>query len=152
MESFIQDIDKRISDCNNNINDKILGTNYLEMFKFQFIDSIKKNNLLFNLNIPDFEISKKFGNNNLLFKIQAYKDPSSRIRNTLLENQLSIVLKGFKFIKIFQDIKTKVSVPFNLYKNTGIVLTKNTIISESFSQETVLLDIIDSPDEGYAKV
>ena len=151
MKNFIQDIDNIISDCSNHINDKILAVNYLEMFKFHFIDNIKKNNFLSTLDIPDLEISKRYGNNNLLFKIQNYKDSTSKIKNTLSENQLSIVLKGFKSIKIFKNIETKISIPFNLYKNTGIVLTKNTIISESVSKETAIFDVINSPDEESSK-
>ena len=43
MEHLIVEIDNIISNCNNKINDKIIGVNYLEKLKFFLIDSLKEN-------------------------------------------------------------------------------------------------------------
>ena len=42
MEQLILEIDSVISNCNNKINDKIIGVNYLEKLKFLLIDSLKE--------------------------------------------------------------------------------------------------------------
>ena len=40
MENFFKEIDKSIIQCNKEINDKILGINYLEKLKFSLIEKI----------------------------------------------------------------------------------------------------------------
>ncbi|MEC7744857.1 MAG: hypothetical protein VX534_00275, partial [Pseudomonadota bacterium] len=68
MERLILEIDNIISNCNNKINDKIIGINYLEKLKFFLIDSLKENdfssfNNISNENVT--ELNKTYVENNL---------------------------------------------------------------------------------------
>ena len=71
MEHLIVEIDSIISNCNNKINDKIIGVNYLEKLKFFLIDSLKENDFSSFDNISNetyTELNKKYGENNLLIE------------------------------------------------------------------------------------
>ena len=71
MEDFIKDFDNIISASNNQINDKILGINYLEKLKYLLIDKLKTLNISNEKNFKNFEkkeIKRKFGVNDLLIK------------------------------------------------------------------------------------
>ena len=141
MENFMQDIDSIISESNNQINDKILGINYLEKLKYLLIDSLK------NLKISSFdqiksnEILKTYGENILKIRIENYSSSLSKVENKISSDYLCIVLQGTKSIEFHDILNFKFSNKLNIFPYTGIVISNNTIISEYISNETVLLDI-----------
>ena len=141
MENFMQDIDSIISESNNQINDKILGINYLEKLKYLLIDKLK------NLKVPSFdeikndEIIKIYGENSLKIKIENHSLPLSKIKNQITSNYLCIVLHGKKSIEFHDILNSKFSNKLNILPFMGIVLSNNVLISESTSSETALLDI-----------
>ena len=144
MEDLIQDIHNIISESNNQINDKILGVNYLEKLKYLLIDKLKtfKITSIKNIeNLQNKELKISFNQNNLLIKFENYSNPISRIKNTIQNDYLCIVLNGSKSIKIHENSDPSESQSINLFSNTGIVLSKATVISESISKETILINI-----------
>ena len=144
MEDFIQDFDNIISVSNNQINDKILGINYLEKLKYLLIDKLKILNLSNEKNIKNFEqkeIKRKFGVNNLLIKFIFNKESLSKMKTITTNDYLCIVLFGFKSLEIHENLDFKKSQSLNLFPKTGIVISKDTLISESISKDTILLDI-----------
>jgi hypothetical protein len=141
MKNFNQDIDTIISESNNQINDKILGVNYLEKLKYLLIDGLKNIKASSFKEIKTNEILKTYGENNLNIKIENYSSSFSKIKNTLSSDYLCIVLSGKKSIELQNIENSKLSNKLNIFPYTGIVLNNNTIISEFVSDETVLLDI-----------
>ena len=144
MENFMQDIDTIISESNNQINDKILGVNYLEKLKYLLIDNIRNIRISSFKEIKSNEILKTYGENKLNIKIENYFSSLSlsKIKNKISNDYLCIVLHGKKTIA-FEDIENSELVnKLNILPYTGIVLSRNTIISESVSNETVVLDIL----------
>ena len=73
MEDLIKDIQNMISESNNQINDKILGVNYLEKLKYLLIDKLKTSKITSMENIKSFqnkEIKIQYNQNNLLIKFE----------------------------------------------------------------------------------
>jgi len=141
MENFMQDIDTIISENNNQINDKILGVNYLEKLKYLLIDSLKNIKISSFNEIKSNEILKTYGANNLKIKIKNYSSSLSKIKNKISSDYLCIVLQGTKSIEFHDILNSKYTNKLNIFPFTGVVLSNNTIISESISKETVLMDI-----------
>ena len=141
MENFLQDIDTIISESNNQINDKILGVNYLEKLKYILIDSLKGLKISSFNEIKNNEILKTYGENELKIKIEKYSSTLSTIKNKISNDYLCIVLRGSKSIEFHDISNSKFSHKLDIFPFMGIVLSCNILISESFSNETVLLNI-----------
>ena len=54
----------------------------------------------------------------------------------------SYSLDGMKTISIFDKNKPNKSVKFSITKNTGIVISQNTVISENTYKKSIILTII----------
>jgi hypothetical protein len=143
MENFMQDIDTIISESNNQINDKILGVNYLEKLKYFLIDRLKSIRISSFNKIKNNEILKTYGENNLKIKIENYSS-LSKIKKTISSDYLCIVLHGTKSIEFHDILNSKFSNKLNIFPYTGIVISNNTMISEFISNETFLLEIFNS--------
>ena len=149
MKNFIHEIDNIISDSNNQINDKIIGLNYLERLKYLILDKIEQS-LIDSFKITEItEISKKYQFRNLLIKIIYYPDSTSKIKQILENDRLILLLNGFINLDISQNKQVDKSSIIKLYKKTGIVLSKDTVISENISKESLLIEII-YIDDGIA--
>ena len=134
-------IDNIISECNNQINDKIQGSNYLEKLKYPLIDQLKSFNKDQILDSKNQEFSKKFGKNNLLIEVNKFSESISKMKHKTHDDCLSLVLEGAKNIEIFDNVSSNLSHFLNLFPKTGIVISINSIITEFVSKETVLLNI-----------
>ena len=138
MENFFKELDKIIFESNEKINQKILGINYLEKLKFFLIEKINDLKIDSYEKIENFEKVKEYRNINLSIKFNNYVEAFSKIKNTLPNDNLSIVLKGLKTFDIYDS---KVSKKFNLFQNMGIVLPKQLIVSESITKKSTIIDI-----------
>ena len=148
-------IDGIISDCNNKINDKIFGVNYLEKLKFFLIDSLKENdfssfNNISNENVTDF--NKTYGENNLVITIQQYQESLTKIKNECINDLLSVVLKGFISLDIYQNKKENELCSISLFPKMGIVLSKNTFISEKITKDSLILKIVNIRDTSNINI
>ena len=141
METLIQNIDSIIIECNKRINENILGINYLEKLKYYLIDSLKLHKISSFEECKNTEITKIYGKNHLLISIENFSDSLSKIKNVISNDYLCIVLIGGKFLEIYSNSKHKISNNLNLFPFTGIVLSQNTVVNESISKETILLNI-----------
>ena len=137
----MQDIDNLISDCINQINEKINGINFLEKIKYSLIDRIKSINLLNFENINNKEYYINNDNNNFLIKIEKTNENVSKIKKTIDNDNLTIILEGLKTISIHEKLISKSVNQQYLFKYVGIVLAKNTIIDELITKDTILLNI-----------
>ena len=69
-------------------------------------------------------------------------DNLSKIKSKCKEDNLSIVLDGLKTISLFDFKQKNKTIELSLFKKMGIVLTKNTILSEKIAAGSIILDII----------
>ena len=138
----MQVIDNIISDCNKKINEKVIGINYLEQLKYNLIDFLKSEKNYNYSNISNEEITKQYKLNKLFISLKSYTDSFSKIKTKSSDSYLSIVLEGFKTIKIYQNSNIQEINSIKLYKNSGIVMTKDTIFSESISKGAIVIDIL----------
>jgi len=137
----MQDIDNLISDCINQINEKINGINFLEKIKYSLIDRIKSIDLLNFENINNKEYYISNANINLLIKIEKANENVSKIKKTIDNDNLTIILEGLKTISIHEKLISKSVNQQYLAKYVGMVLAKNTIIDEVITKDTILLNI-----------
>ena len=148
MENCAQTIEKFIIEINESINEKINGINFLELLKYKLIEKIDEleEDYLKNLEIKlsDNKILEKnleLNNRNLSYKIEYYDKSISEIKRKTEKDYLSLILAGLKSIKIFDFNDEKKSIFSNLYKNMGIVLGLNTVITTKISEKSVILSI-----------
>ena len=155
MEQLILEIDSIISNCNNNINDKIVGVNYLENLKFLLIDSLKEKDLSSfdnNSNETNTELNKIYGEKNLIITIQQYQESFTKIKNECINDLLNVVLQGFISLDIYQNHKENELHSLSLFPKTGIVLSKNTFISEKIIKDSLILKIVNIRDTSNINI
>ena len=155
MEQLILEIDSIISSCNNKINDKIVGVNYLEKLKFMLIDSLKEKDLSSfdnNSNETNTELNKIYGENNLIITIQQYQESFTKIKNECINDLLNVVLHGFASLDIYQPKKENGSHSLSLFPKTGIVVSRNTLISEKIIKNSLILKIVNIRDTSKINI
>ena len=138
MESFFEEIDKLIIASNKQINEKILGINYLEKLKFSLIEKIIELNIKSYEDIKNFHEVKEYNNIKLGIKFNNYNEALSRLKSNLPNDNLCIILRGLKTFKIKNNQESK---NFTLFPNMGITLPSKTIINESIGKQSSIIDI-----------
>ena len=141
MKNLIEEIDNIILESSKEINDNVVGINYLEKLKYLLIDRFKVFNLKFIEDISNQELLKNYNQKSLSIKLENYQKSSSKIKNSILNDYLCIMLTGSKTLKIYENLESKKASTINLYKNMGLILPKDTIISESIASQSILLNI-----------
>ena len=142
MENVIEIVNTIITNSNKQINDKIIGVNFLEKLKYILIDELNK------IEINKIDLKKKqiaedsLQNKNLLIKIENFLETTSNIKYVCSDDKLSVVLKGSKLIKVNLGSNDNKSQTLNLFERNGIVISKNITINEIISKNSLILDII----------
>ena len=149
MEFCLKNLNESLIKCNDQINDKIIGVNYLENLKYHFLENLInfdysslekfKNDLKSN---NDIVSQHDFISRPIKTSISLYLDNLSKIKSKCKEDNLSIVLDGLKTISLFDFKQKNKTIELSLFKKMGIVLTKNTILSEKIAGGSIILDII----------
>ena len=138
MVNFFKEIDNFIIESNKEINEKILGINYLEKLKFSLIKKIIDSNINSYEEIKNFQEVKDYNNIKLSITFNHYNEALSKLKNSLPNDNLCIVLRGLKTFKI---INNKESKNFTLYQNMGITLPSKTNVNESIAKQSTIIDI-----------
>ena len=149
MDSFEEFLDNLLIEINNSIDEKIVGTNYLENIKFQLIEKLS----VLEKNIVEgfiFELSAKklfskkhdFNTRSINYSINYIENSISQIKHIIENDTLYIVLNGAKIISVFDNKKPIKSIKINMTKNMGVVLSHNTIINENINKKSTILTII----------
>lgn len=138
MKNFFREIDKFIIESNKEINEKILGINYLEKLKFSLIKKITDLNIKSYEEIKNFQEVQEYNNIKLSIKFNNHNEALSMLNNHLTNDNLCIILKGLKTYKIINKQKDK---SFTLFQNMGITLPSKTIVNESISKQSTIIDI-----------
>ena len=132
MTNFPKELEHILLDEFNNVDDKLIGINFLEAFKFNLI---KKISSLLNLSIL---IENLKDQTNLIIeknytKLEAvafkYKDSNSQLKKEIQKSTLLVVLDGELQIDLFQDGFKKEYTKLNIYRFMGICLPPNTMIN-----------------------
>ncbi len=138
MENFFKEIDNFIIESNKEINEKILGINYLEKLKFSLIKRIIDLNIKSYEEIKNFQEVKEYNNIKLSITFNHYNEALSKLKTSLANDNLCIVLRGLKTLKITNNQDSK---NFTLFQNMGITLPSKTIINESVAKQSTVIDI-----------
>ena len=150
MNVLIKEINDIIENNNSKINENIVGINYLEKLKYLVIDNLKDRQDKFTLDNLVVALKKKnnqsikfkFKNQSLFLSINLYNNPLSKIKLCCDNDTLSIVINGVKKISLFDLYDKKKKVSLSIFKNMGIVLSENTIISEKIAAGSIIMDIV----------
>jgi len=149
MNDLIKKINDIIEKNNSEINENIVGINYLEKLKYLVIDKLKDGQNIFALDDlvavltekNNQSIKFKFKNRSLILSINLYKNPLSKIKLCYDNDTLSVVINGVKKISLFDLHNKKRKVSLSIFKNMGIVLSENTITSEKIAAGSIIMDI-----------
>ena len=150
MNVLLKEINDIIEKNNSKINENIVGINYLEKLKYLVIDNLKYGQDKFILDDLVATLKKKnnqsikfkFKNQSLFLSIILYNNPLSKIKLCYDNDTLSIVINGVKKISLFDLYDKKRKVSLSIFKNMGIVLSENTIISEKIAAGSIIMDIV----------
>ena len=138
MENFFKEIDNFIIESNKEINEKILGINYLEKLKFSLIEQIISLNIKSYEEIKNFEEVKEYNNIKLSIRLNNYNESLSKLQNHLPNDNLCIILRGLKTFKIKNNQESR---SFTLFQNMGITLPSKTVVNESIAKQSTIIDI-----------
>ena len=150
MNDLIKKINDIIEKNNSEINENIVGINYLEKLKYLVIDKLKDGQNIFALDDlvavltekNNQSIKFKFKNRSLILSINLYKNPLSKIKLCYDNDTLSVVINGVKKISLFDLYDKKRKVSLSIFKNMGLVLSENTITSEKIAAGSIIMDIV----------
>ena len=132
MTNFPKELENIILDEYNNVDDKLIGINFLEAFKFNLITKFSSFSELSTLieNLKDktnFIIEKNY--TKLEAVVFKYKNSISQLKKEIQKSTLLVVLDGELQIDLFQGGFKKEYKKLNIYRFMGICLTPNTIIN-----------------------
>ena len=132
----------------NSINAKVKGLNFLEILKINLIAKILPivNNLKFPLDQFD-NLEKQINEENRSIKISIQYFTNSFIINKKIidKDTLFLFFNEASSFDIFKDDKNSLNIL--LYKNTGISLPINTIITSKFNKNLFLIEIQNKDNE-----
>ena len=148
MVTFDITLDELLIEINQSINEKIIGTNFLELLKFELIEKFKvleKNDLnSLKLMPTDGAVLEKeidLNNRKIKYKVEYFDKSISKIKEKIDNNYLWLILEGLKNIKIYDFNYEDKSIFSNLSKNMGIVLSLNTVITSRIAEKSIILSI-----------
>tara|TARA_B100001245_G_scaffold223648_1_gene196813 strand:- start:323 stop:778 length:456 start_codon:yes stop_codon:yes gene_type:complete len=148
MVTFDITLDELLIEINQSINEKIIGTNFLELLKFELIEKFKvleKNDLnSLKLMPTDGAVLEKeidLNNRKIKYKVEYFDKSISKIKEKIDNNYLWLILEGLKSITIYDFNYEDKSIFSNLSKNMGIVLSLNTVITSRIAEKSIILSI-----------
>ena len=146
MNNIINNFETYIIDQDKLINSQIIGLKYLELIKNKLIQEIliKENKDILD---PIKKINNKLDIKELVnkegiklsYNIEFFNAPES-LKNYKIENDMMILIfQGFVNLEITDKFEKEKKIKFKLSKNSGIVISKDTIISREIPKETILI-------------
>ena len=145
MTNFPKELEHIILDEFNNVNDKLIGINFLEAFKFNLITKLPS---LLELSIL---IENLKDQTNLIIeknytKLEAIvfqnKDPIFQLKKEIQKNTLLVVLDGELQIDVFQDVFKKEYTKLNIYRFMGVCFPPNTIINLNSFKNSCFIEFL----------
>ena len=145
MTNFPLELEHIIQDEYNNVNDKLIGINFLETFKFNLITKLSSlselSRLIENLKDQTNLIIEK-NNTKLEVIIFKNKDSTSQFKKKIQKSTLLIVLNGELQLDLFQDEFKKKYTKLSIYRFMGICLPSNSIINLSSFKNSCFIEFL----------
>jgi len=145
MANFPKELENIILEEFNNINDKLIGINFLEVFKFNLIKKIpsllESPVLIENLKDQTKLIIEK-NYTKLEATIFQNKDSVFQLKKEIQKNTLLIVLDGELQIDFFQDEFKKEYTKLNIYQFMGVCLSPSTIINLNSFKNSCFIEFL----------
>ena len=148
MVTFDITLDELLIEINQSINEKIIGTNFLELLKFELFEKFKvleKNDLnSLKLMPTDGAVLEKeidLNKRKIKYKVEYFDKSISKIKEKIDNNYLWLILEGLKSITIYDFNYEDKSIFSNLSKNMCIVLSLNTVITSRIVEKSIILSI-----------
>ena len=148
MVTFDITLDELLIEINQSINEKIIGTNFLELLKSKLIEKLKdleENNLkdlkLMPLDGKVLEKQIDLNSRKLTYKVEYIDKSVSKIKQKTENDYLCLVLQGLKSITIYDNSNDSKSIYSDLSKNMGVVLSLNTVITTKIVKKSIILSI-----------
>ena len=145
MTTFSKELEQIILNEYNNVNDKLIGINFLEAFKFNLttklpslsefstlIENLKdQTNLIIEKNYTKLEAT--------LFQ---KKDSIFQLKKKIQNSTLLLVLDGELQVDVFHDEFKKEYTKLNIYRFMGICLPSNTIINLNSFKNSCFIEFL----------
>jgi len=145
MANFPKELENIILEEFNNTNDKLIGINFLEVFKFNLIKKIpsllESPVLIENLKDQTKLIIEK-NYTKLEATIFQNKDSVFQLKKEIQKNTLLIVLDGELQIDFFQDEFKKEYTKLNIYQFMGVCLSPSTIINLNSFKNSCFIEFL----------
>jgi len=145
MANFPNELENIILEEFNNTNDKLIGINFLEVFKFNLIKKIpsllESPVLIENLKDQTKLIIEK-NYTKLEATIFQNKDSVFQLKKEIQKNTLLIVLDGELQIDFFQDEFKKEYTKLNIYQFMGVCLSPSTIINLNSFKNSCFIEFL----------
>ena len=145
MTNFPKELEHIILDEFNNVNDKLIGINFLEAFKFNLITKLSS---LLELSIL---IKNLKDQTNLIIEknytkletiVFQNKDSIFQLKKEIQKNTLLVVLDGELQIDVFQGEIKKKYTKLNIYRFMGVCLPPNTVINLRSYKNSCFLEFL----------
>ena len=145
MTNFPKELEHIILDVYNNVNDKLIGINFLEAFKFNLltkITSLTEHSILIeNLNDQTNLIIE-----NNFTKLEAIvfqnKDTISQLKKEIQKSTLLVVLEGGLQVDILHNQFKKEYTKLNIYKFMGLCLSPSTLINLNSFKNSCFIEFL----------
>ena len=148
----MQTLTKNILDISisevNSINKKIKGLNFLEILKINLIEKILPIIIDTKFPLDKFNNIEKEINEearNLIISINYYTKSLINRKKILVNDTLFLCFNESSSLDVYQDEKKFTNLI--LYKNTGLSLSKNTVINSKLNKNLLMMEIQIKDDE-----
>ena len=145
MTNFPKELEHIILDEYNNVNDKLIGINFLEAFKFNLITKLT------SLSEPSTLIENLKDQTNLIIeknstKLEAIifqnKGSIFQLKKKIHKSTLLLILGGELQVDLFEDEFKKEYRKLNIYRFMGICLPPNTIINLNSFKNSCFIEFL----------
>ena len=148
MEKLTKDISDIIITEVNTTNEKVRGLNFLELLKTNLIEKLLP--LFSEQKFPleqviNYEKEIKENSRNIKISINYFINSISISKKKIDNDSLFLIFNEASNFDIYKDEKNFTSIL--LYKNTGISLSKDTVINLKYNKNVLLVEIINNDIE-----
>jgi len=148
MEKLTKDISDIIITVVNTTNEKVRGLNFLELLKINLIEKLLP--LFSEQKFPleqviNYEKEIKENSRNIKISINYFINSISISKKKIDNDSLFLIFNEASNFDIYKDEKNFTSIL--LYKNTGISLSKDTVINLKYNKNVLLVEIINKDIE-----
>jgi len=148
MEKLTKDISDIIITVVNTTNQKVRGLNFLELLKTNLIEKLLP--LFSEQKFPleqviNYEKEIKENSRNIKISINYFINSISISKKKIDNDSLFLIFNEASNFDIYKDEKNFTSIL--LYKNTGISLSKDTVINLKYNKNVLLVEIINKDIE-----